>query len=76
MTLAELQVGQKAVISALQGNDSVTQRLMEMGLLKGETVELLGIAPLGDPLEVRLGSYRLSLRKAEAGRVLVTILRD
>lgn len=76
MTLAELQVGQKAVIEALQGNDSVTQRLMEMGLLKGETVELLGIAPLGDPLEIRLGSYRLSLRKAEASRVVVTILRD
>lgn len=76
MTLAELQVGQKAVIEALQGNDSVTQRLMEMGLLKGETVELLGIAPLGDPLEVRLGSYRLSLRKAEAARVVVTLLRD
>ncbi len=76
MTLAELRVGQKAVIEALQGSDSVTQRLMEMGLLKGETVELLGIAPLGDPLEVRLGSYRLSLRKAEASRVLVTTLRD
>jgi ferrous iron transport protein A len=46
---------------------------MEMGLLEGETVEVLGFAPLGDPMEIRLQDYTLSLRKTEAGRVHVTL---
>jgi ferrous iron transport protein A len=50
------------------------QRLMEMGMLEGDEVELIGFAPLGDPLEVRLGDYRLSLRRAEASRVEVQLL--
>ncbi|MCS6978012.1 MAG: ferrous iron transport protein A [Gemmatales bacterium] len=76
MTLAELRVGQKAVVDKLEGDSAIIQRLMEMGLLEGQIVELLGVAPLGDPLEIRLGSYRLSLRKSEAARILVTPLRD
>jgi ferrous iron transport protein A len=45
---------------------------MEMGLLEGEEVEVLGVAPMGDPLEIRVGDYRLSLRRREAARVLVS----
>jgi ferrous iron transport protein A len=42
-----------------------------MGLLEGEEIEVIGVAPLGDPLEVRVRDYRLSLRRREAARVLV-----
>jgi ferrous iron transport protein A len=47
---------------------------MEMGLLEGEQVEVVGVAPLGDPLEVALRDYRLSLRRREAARVRITPL--
>ena len=61
--------GQRARIEALQGNASLVQRLLEMGLLEGETIEVLGFAPLGDPMEIRLRDYRLSLRRCEAARI-------
>jgi ferrous iron transport protein A len=61
-------------IVRLMGEDALIQRLMEMGILEGEPIEILGFAPLGDPLEVRLGDYRLSLRRAEAARVEVELL--
>jgi ferrous iron transport protein A len=74
LSLDQLRVGQRATIKSLQGEDSLIQRLLEMGLLEGEEVEMIGVAPLGDPLEVRLRDYRLSLRRREAARVLVTPL--
>ena len=74
MTLEQLQIGQSARIESLIGDDAVLQRLMEMGLLENEEVEILGFAPLGDPLEIRLRDYRLSLRRSEAARIRVTIL--
>jgi ferrous iron transport protein A len=71
--LDRLQVGQVGRITAIQGTDALTQRLMEMGLLEGEEVEVIGVAPLGDPIELRLTGYRLSLRRTEAARILVEI---
>jgi ferrous iron transport protein A len=53
---------------------ALAQRLMEMGMLEGDEVELLAFAPLGDPLEVRLGDSRLSLRRNDAARVEVQLL--
>jgi ferrous iron transport protein A len=73
-TLDQLRVGQRATIHSLQGTDSLVQRLLEMGLLEGEEIEIVGFAPLGDPMEIRLPDYRLSLRRAEAARVAVTPL--
>ena len=52
----------------------MVQRLMEMGVLEGEEVEVVGYAPLGDPVEIRLGDSRLSLRRSEAARVEVSLL--
>jgi ferrous iron transport protein A len=74
MTLDQLKAGQRARIDGLDGDDVVLQRLMEMGLLEDEEVELLGYAPMGDPMEIRLRDYRLSLRRNEAIRVRVTLL--
>jgi len=69
--LDRVPVGGVARIVAIAGTDALAQRLMEMGLLEGEEVEVLGVAPLGDPIEIRVAGYRLSLRRAEAARVSV-----
>jgi ferrous iron transport protein A len=73
-TLDQVRVGQRARVEAVPGSDALAQRLMEMGLLEGEEVEVIGVAPLGDPLELRLCDYRLSVRRSEAARISVTVL--
>lgn len=73
-TLAELRPGTRAEVLAISGDPGLVQRLYEFGLLEGETVEVLALAPLGDPLEIRLGNTRLSLRKSEAAGVTVRIV--
>lgn len=71
-TLNDLRdVGQSGRITDVTGDDAVAVRLMEMGLTDGEEIELIGFAPLGDPVEFRIRGYRLSLRKAEAERVTI-----
>jgi ferrous iron transport protein A len=72
-SLDQLRVGQQASIEAVQGSDSIVQRLLEMGLLEGEPIEVIGMAPLGDPIEIRLRDYRLSLRRSEAARITVSL---
>ncbi len=74
LPLDQLAAGQRGRIVALQGDDSLVQRLMEMGLLEGDEIEVVGYAPLGDPLEIRLADYRLSLRRSEAARIVVTLI--
>ena len=70
-TLDRLKQGERARIVSISGDDSVSVRLMEMGLTEGEEIELLGFAPLGDPIEFALRGYRLSLRAREAQRVQI-----
>lgn len=71
LTINQLQIGQKATVQDVSGDDPLALRLMEMGLLPGSDVEFIGRAPLGDPIEIRLSGYHLSLRQAEASRVIV-----
>lgn len=73
-TLAELRPGTRAEVLAISGDPGLVQRLYEFGLLEGETVEVLALAPLGDPIEIRLGNTRLSLRKSEAAGVTVHVV--
>ncbi len=75
-SLDQLRAGERARIAAIQGSDALVQRLLEMGLLEGEEVEVVGFAPLGDPLEIRLRDYRLSLRRSEAARIDVQRLDE
>jgi Fe2+ transport system protein FeoA len=70
-SLDQLRPGQRGRVVALAGGDALVQRLLEMGLFEGAEVEVVGFAPLGDPMEVRLRDYRLSLRRSEAARVQV-----
>ena len=70
-TLDELQPGQRGRVLSLQGDVALVQRLMEFGVLEGEEVEVVSFAPLGDPMEIRLGNSRLSLRRREAAGIEV-----
>jgi ferrous iron transport protein A len=74
MTLADLAVGVTAQVDAVDSTDEISVRLLEMGLTPGCEVRVIGMAPLGDPLEIELRGYRLSLRRSEARRVQVTPL--
>jgi len=75
-SLDQLRAGQRASVLSVAGDDAVVQRLLEMGLLEGEEIEVLGFAPLGDPMEIRLRDSRLSLRRTEAAGVTVQALPD
>ena len=69
--LSDLRPGQSGVIRAFHESGELHLRLMEMGLIPGTEVRCLRTAPLGDPLEVEVRGYCLSLRKAEAARITV-----
>ena len=71
--LADAKVGQCGRVLQVDGMDDVAIRLLEMGLTPGVEFELLGIAPLGDPIEIAIRGYRLSLRKSEAARVTIEL---
>ena len=72
--LHQVKLGGKARVTAVDAADEIGIRLLEMGLTPGVEVKLLGVAPLGDPLEFELRGYRLSVRKSEAERVTVEAL--
>lgn len=71
-TLAGLAVTQRARVAGIDGNDRGAQRLYEMGLVEGVEVTVVRKAPMGDPIEVRVMGYSLSLRLAEAARIRVS----
>jgi ferrous iron transport protein A len=71
VTLNTLTPGERGTVAKLTTSPSVRQRLMEMGLIKGAIVEFVRSAPMGDPIEVKIKGYRLSLRKQEAESVIV-----
>ena len=71
-TLATIAIGCSAVVHDVDGDDAVALRLLEMGLTPGVRVRVIAQAPLGDPLEIEVRGYRLSIRRAEAVRVAVT----
>lgn len=66
MTLRNVGVGQTVTVSKITGVGAVKRRIMDMGLTKGTSVYVRKVAPLGDPIEVTVRGYELSLRKADA----------
>jgi Fe2+ transport system protein FeoA len=70
-SLAEVAVGQTAAVVDVPGVDAVSLRLLEMGLTPGVQVAVVATAPLGDPLEIEVRGYRLSIRRREAALVVV-----
>ena len=73
MLLSELKVGQKAVIKDFVIDSEACERIEEMGVTPGEAVEVMRYAPLGDPIEIRVRGYLLSLRKEEAELIEVSL---
>ncbi len=73
-TLAELHIGAQAKIAGFTLAVEIQQRLMELGLTKGATCTLVRVAPMGDPIEVQVRGYHLSLRKSEAQGILIAPL--
>ena len=72
MTLDKVAVGDAVKIARLNGAGAVKRRMMDMGLTKGTEVTVDKIAPLGDPIELTVRGYNLSIRKAEAETIEVT----
>ena len=70
-TLDSLQPGENAVVQSINGEPEASGRLMEMGLLPGTSVRVVRFAPLGDPIEIVMRGYHLSLRRAEAAGIVV-----
>ncbi len=68
-TLAELPVGGRGRVRGIEPLDEIGIRLLEMGVTPGAELRVIGTAPFGDPIEIEIRNYRLSLRKAEAARV-------
>lgn len=71
--LSSLTIGAKGTIAAIQVPPESRGRLMEMGLLTGTPVEIVRYAPLGDPIEIKVRGYHLTLRKHEAEQILVRL---
>lgn len=70
-TLRDVPVGSQVRVVRLQGEGPIKRRIMDMGITKGVQVQVQKVAPLGDPIEVTVRGFELSLRKDEAGSVCV-----
>ena len=73
MTLNELKIGAAAVITAVGGDGALRCRLLDMGIIPKTRVTLLKVAPMGDPIEIRVRGYELTLRVEEAEKIEVEV---
>lgn len=69
MTLKDVQVGQTVQVKRLTGEGAIKRRIMDMGITKGTEVYVRKVAPFGDPIEVTVRGYELSIRKADAAMI-------
>ena len=70
-TLKDIPCGQSATVAKLTGEGPVRRRIMDMGITKGVEIFVRKVAPLGDPVEIKVKGYELSLRKADAEMIVV-----
>ncbi len=73
MTLKEAKIGSRVKVIKLRGEGAVKRRIMDMGITKGVEIAIRKVAPLGDPLEITVRGYELSLRKADAEMIDVEL---
>lgn len=71
LTLKDVKIGQTVKVVKLDGEGAVKRRIMDMGITKGVEIFVRKVAPLGDPIEVTVRGYELSIRKADAQMILV-----
>lgn len=71
-TLKDVKIGKKAKVVKLHGEGAIKRRIMDMGITKGVEIKVHKTAPLGDPIQITVRGYELSLRKADAEMIEVT----
>lgn len=69
MTINDLKIGQSGVISAVGGEGALRLRLLDMGLTPGTLVQLEKVAPMGDPIQIQVRGYELTIRREDAARI-------
>ena len=74
MTLKELNIGESAVVEAVGGAGALRQHFLDMGLIPGEKVTLVKFAPMGDPMELQIHGYSLTLRLDDAAQITVSAI--
>jgi ferrous iron transport protein A len=72
MTLNDVQIGGTCTVERLDDTGEIRRRLMDMGITKGAVVDVRKVAPLGDPIDITVRGYHLSLRRADAEKIVVT----
>ena len=75
MTLREAEVGETVKVLKLNGEGPVKRRIMDMGITKGQTIYVRKVAPLGDPVEITIRNYELSVRKADCEMIDVETVK-
>lgn len=72
MTLANLEDGAVAEVKEVHGNNAISKRLMEMGIIPGVSIRVIKAAPFGDPIEIRVRGYNLAMRRNEAEAIEIS----
>ena len=71
LTLRDVKIGETATVVKLHGEGAIKRRIMDMGITKGVVIKVVKVAPLGDPIEINVRGYEVSLRKADADLIEV-----
>lgn len=71
--LSEMHVGSSGIVEALEGHGNIQHRLVDMGVIKGSHISVVKVAPLGDPVEIKVKGTELALRKNEAAMISVAV---
>ena len=74
--LGELKPKDKGIIRKIEKSGSLKRKLLDMGVIPGSSIEIVKLAPLGDPVDVKIRGYHLSLRKEEASQILVEVVES
>ena len=69
MTIDDLKIGQRGIVSRVGGEGALRLRFLDMGLIPGTNVQLQKIAPMGDPIQIRLRGYELTIRREDAAMI-------
>ena len=76
MTLKDLEIGKSGIITAVGGEGALRQHFLDMGVIPGAEVTLVKYAPMGDPIELRIHGYELTLRLADAEKIEIQPIRQ
>jgi len=74
--LSELKIGEEGIVIKINAKGALRRRIMEMGIIHGSKITVKGFAPLGDPMELSIKGYKLSLRKTEASDIIVELVNS